>query len=139
MFRGILLSVVMLCGLATVQASELDRDMSNIQNPELEGTVVLKVNKKSGAMEVLKSKTTIRSEKEALALVKNSGKFVAVAKENVRSELDSTGGSSSWYFWNRPSYSYNPYYYCYNNYYQPYYTYNYSYYSYYYYGSYYRW
>ncbi|MGE0631788.1 MAG: hypothetical protein AB7O96_05245, partial [Pseudobdellovibrionaceae bacterium] len=98
MFKGLLFSAVLVTGL-TVQAGELDRDMSNIQNPELNGTIVLKVAKKTGKIEVLKiDKKIVSSKEEALALVK-SDKFVPVPKDQIRTELDGDAGSSSWYFY----------------------------------------
>lgn len=154
MIRGMILSALLFATVA--QASELDRDMSNIQNPELEGTVVLRVNAVTGAKEILKSEEVVGSEQQAINLArKNEAKFAPLAAEKMRAELDAETGSSSWYFYNNAygcaygycnnwynssyyNYSYYPYY-C-NNYgYTPYYGYYNGNYSYYYYGRYSRW
>ncbi|MCB0412386.1 MAG: hypothetical protein KDD22_07660 [Bdellovibrionales bacterium] len=124
-----------------VSASELDQDMSNVQNPEFDGTVILRVDTRTNESSMVKLQNTVSSEAEVKGLISNA-EFTPVAPEKVRSELDNETGSSSWY-WYWYSYSYNyayyPSYYYYGYSYQPYYYYNYGYYNYYCYGRYYRW
>lgn len=137
MFRILALSALVIGGMA--QASELDRDVSNIRNPEFNGTVILKVDKRDGAMKMVRSNAIVGSATEAKRLAQaKANNFTTVPKSKVRSELDRETGSSSWYYYYNYGYSY-PYYYGYYNYYQPYYSYNYGYYNYYYYGWYYYW
>lgn len=135
-----LVAVLMMTGAyaGTAMASELDRERSVVNaDRELEGTTVLRVNRKTGEVAYLKTSKVADDKAEAKALTRKSFKKVP-ASRNV-SELDADGGASSWYFCYQPSYnyynySYNSYYY-YGRYYSPYYTYKYKDYDYYYYGS----
>lgn len=130
-------------------AGELDNEVS-VTNQSMNGTVVIRVDTRSNAASVATSDKVMTNNAQAEALVQ-SANFQALAKENVKSELDSDGGASSWYYYNGCNYGsyygcngynnggyYNYNLYWYGNWYNPCYSYNYGYYQYYYY-SYYRW
>jgi hypothetical protein len=116
---------------------ELDQDRAN---QAIEGTVVLRVDQRTGEMAMVQVDDVVTTEAAAQNLVNE--KFEAVPKDKVRSELDREAGASSWY-WYYPGYAYGygygyGYYYggyCYN----PYYSYGYGYYNYYYYNRYSYW
>lgn len=116
-------------------AGELDNE-SGITNKELQGTLILRVDTRTGEATYVKTEAAMGSEAEAKAFAQTAA-FAAVPATNMKSELDHEGGASSWYFYNPyPYYGYyNPYCNWYGNYYNPYYSYNYGYYNYYYYGS----
>src|SRR5690606_16105762 len=126
-----------------VSAKELDQDMSNIENPELNGTVILRVDTRTQEASMVELQDVVASEEQAQSLLQNAD-FAPVPEEKLRSELDNETGSSSWY-WYYYSYSYNysyyyrPVYYYYGYSYRSYYRYSYGYYNYYYYGRYNRW
>jgi hypothetical protein len=123
-------------------ANELDNE-NTITNQGPEGTVVIRIDKRDGSVAIAQSNEVLISKNQAMSLLEKSN-FSKVAPQNLRSELDSEAGSSSWYYVYTPYYGYN-YNYGYNclnwygyNYY-PYYNYSYGYYNYSYYGSYNRW
>jgi hypothetical protein len=131
-----ILSAALVLGMGSFAiAGELDNE-SGVTNKELQGTMVLRVNTLTKEASFVKTDATMMSEADAKAFAQAT-EFAKVPAANLRSELDSDGGASSWYFYN-PYQQYN--YYqpvCnwYGNYYNPYYQYNYGYYNYYYYGS----
>lgn len=123
-------------------ASELDNEQS-VTNQALNGTVVVRLDTRTQKAAVLAT-DVISSDSQAQAVAR-SGAFKPVSSAHVKSELDQTGGASSWYFYNGyhgyPTYNYGynyGYLNWYGSWYQPRYTYSYSYYQYYYY-SYYGW
>lgn len=131
-----ILSAALVLGMGSIAtASELDNE-SGVTNKELQGTMVLRVDTRTGEATFTQTQTAMASETEANAFAQTAA-FAAVPAANLKSELDSDGGASSWYFYNpyRSYGYYNPYCNYYGNYYNPYYQYNYGYYNYYYYGS----
>jgi hypothetical protein len=131
------LLILALAFSTSAMASELDNE-GQVINQELQGTAVVRVDTRTGEVATLKSDAVVTSANEAAALL--AGEFEVLPTKLVKSELDTDGGSSSWYvYWYRYSYSYTPVYAYYGNYWQPYYSYSYSYYTYYYYGHYSRW
>lgn len=127
-----LASVVAIAG-----TDELDQDKAN---QSIQGTVVLRVDQRTGEMAMVQVENVVSTESEARTLVNED--FQAVPKEKVRSELDREAGASSWY-WYYPGYSYgwgyNYGYYYGGNCYNPWYSYGYGYYNYYYYNRYSYW
>jgi hypothetical protein len=135
MLKNIFLSTVVsiICSLAIAGPDELDR---NPVNQAIQGTVVLRMDQRDGAISMVQLDEVIATESQAQQIVTNE--FQVVPQDKVRSELDREAGASSWY-WYYPGYSYgynNAYYYYYGNCYNPWYTYSYGYYSYYYYNRY---
>lgn len=130
-------AAALLFGAGQASANELDNEGS-VTNQELQGTVVVRVDKRTNTAAILKSDATLSSDAQAKALTK--GNFKKLSGNQQRSELDQDGGASSWYWYcNSYNYGYNYLnWYGYN--YTPYYSYSYSNYNYYYYSSsYYRW
>jgi hypothetical protein len=144
--KALLLSAVLTLGFAShVLAGELDNE-SSVTNQQLQGTLVIRVDQRTNQAAALKTDAVVTTPSQAKALAAK-GQFRTLPSSKVRTELDSDGGASSWYFY--PQYSYgNSYYYnytnWYGNWYAPCYSYNYNYYnnynyySYYYYSSYWR-
>lgn len=124
--------------VATVaMAGELDND-HQVANQNLEETVVVRVDTRDNSVAVLNTKQVVSSAVQAKALTQKT--FTVVPATQVRSELDTDGGASSWYvYWYQYSYAYYPSYCYYGNYYNPYYNYAWGSYRYYYYGAYRRW
>ena len=113
---------------------ELDKDPVN---QTIQGTVVLRVDSRTGAMAMMQTDALTSTEAEAQALTNQN--FQVVPQEKVKSELDRESGASSWYWYNPGYYSgYNySHYYYYSGYcYSPWYSYSYGYDSYYYYNRY---
>lgn len=116
--------------MATVYANELDNE-DQVKNArrhatDLPQTLVMKVNKSTGAVEVLHSNKKLSAKPQNF----DDRMFKGMKKtDKQRGELDNDSSSSGWYFYyNNYNYSYPTYYY---------YGYNYSYQSYYnYYNSY---
>lgn len=135
MMRFILSAALALGVSSFAVAGELDNE-SGVTNKELQGTMVLRVDTRTGEATYIKTDVAMSSEVEAKTFAQTAA-FSPVPTTNMKSELDADGGASSWYFYNPyPNYSYyNPYCNWYGNYYMPYYQYNYGYYNYYYYGS----
>ncbi|MGE0633484.1 MAG: hypothetical protein AB7O96_13815 [Pseudobdellovibrionaceae bacterium] len=146
MLKILIASAFLISSLVHADDVVIDRD--RVRNPEFGSTVVLKINKRTGEMKMIRTKDIVGSSREAKKLSKARAKsFKAVPKSKVRRSKSTqdfdTSGWYSWYYY-YPSYYYSyPYYYGYNygyyNYYQPYYYYSYGYYDYYYYGWYYYW
>jgi hypothetical protein len=133
-----ILSAVLAVGMGSAAfAGELDNE-AGVTNKKLQGTMVLRVDTRTGEAAYVKTEVAMKSEADAKDLAATAA-FSPVSANNVRSELDQDGGASSWYFYNpyqnNYGYGYNPYCNYYGNYYTPYYQYNYGYYNYYYYGS----
>lgn len=114
---------------------------------KLQKPVIVRFNPQTGAAEQLVLEKEIETKEEAAKIAK-SGKFKAMANENVAvNELDREAGASSWYWYCNYCYgggynyaNYYPQYYYYGQSYYPYYNYSYNncYYYYYsprYYGS----
>lgn len=113
---------------------ELDKDPVN---QALQGTVILRVDTRNGAMAMMQTNALASTEADAQALTQLN--FQAVPQNKVKTELDREAGASSWYWYNPGYYSgynYNHYYYYGGNCYSPWYSYSYGYYSYYYYNRY---
>lgn len=147
MMRLILLAALAIGMGSVALANELDNE-AGVTNKELKGTLVLRIDTRSGDASYTQTEALMNSKAEAKALVQEA-RFAKVPASRMKSELDGDGGASSWYFYNQyPGYGYgggyggyNPYCNWYGNSYNPYYQYNYGYYNYYYYGgwgSYYR-
>lgn len=137
MLKSLLLTacLVLVSGTMFAGTDELDQDRSN---QSIQGTVVLRVDQRSGEMAMVNVENVITDKTEAQSLV--TKEFTAVPKEKVHNELDRESGASSWY-WYYPGYSHgygygSAYYYYYGNCYNPWYSYSYGYYSYYYYNRY---
>lgn len=128
----ILAAILAFAGSAT--ASELDNE-SSVTNQSMNGTVVIRVDTRNNQAAVLASEQVVTNEAQAQNLVQN-GSFSEVPAQNLRSELDSDGGASSWYFYRGYNYGYYGYVNWYGNWYYPRYYYNYGYYNYYYYSNY---
>lgn len=120
-------------------ASELDQD-EVITNQGPQGTVIIRVDQRDGAVSMVKTDDVLSNAKQAHSLAEMA-EFNTISAANLRNELDETAGSSSWYYVYTPYANY-PYYNCLNWYgynYYPYYNYSYGYYNYYYYGWHNRW
>jgi hypothetical protein len=132
LFLVALLSISSLSAFAGTD--ELDQDNAN---QALQGTVVLRVDQRTGEMSMIQTDQVVENAAEAQKL--SEGEFTTVPAEKIKSELDREAGASSWYWYN-PGYSYgygyNYGYYSYGNCYNPWYSYSYGYYSYYYYNRY---
>lgn len=131
-----ILSAALAFGMSSFAvAGELDNE-SGVTNKELQGTMVLRVDTRTGQATYIQTEKAMASEADAQAFAQTAA-FSPVAANNLKTELDADGGASSWYFYNpyRSYGYYNPYCNWYGNYYYPYYQYNYGYYNYYYYGS----
>jgi len=134
--KTILITLTTASFTATTFAStgELDNDPVN---QSIKGTVVLRVDTRTGEMAMLHTDAVTNTETDAQSLINHD--FQVVPQEKVKTELDRESGTSSWY-WYTPYYSYgynySHYYYNYGNCYSPWYAYSYSYYSYYYYNRY---
>ncbi|WP_413289047.1 hypothetical protein [Bdellovibrio sp. HCB337] len=131
-----ILSAALVFGMSSFAvAGELDNE-SGVTNKELQGTMVLRVDTRTGEATYIQTEAAMGSEADAKAFAQKA-EFSPVPVSNMKSELDADGGASSWYFYNPyPRYGYyNPYCNWYGNYYNPYYQYNNGYYNYYYYGS----
>lgn len=128
-------TTVLALGLGTLSyAGELDDDRS-VTNREIQGTMVLRVDPKTNQAAVVKTDQVMPSKEKARNFVQTA-KFTAIPSSKMKSELDESSGTSSWYYY--PSYGYggygyNCYYYGYN--YSPYYSYYGGGYNYYYYGN----
>lgn len=141
MLKNIILGIIVSlnCTLVFAGVDELDQDKAN---QALQGTVVMRIDQRTGTLSMAQVENVVTSKAEALVLAK--GNFQAVPNEKIRSELDREAGASSWY-WYYPGYSNgygynygynNAYYYYYGNCYNPWYSYSSGYYSYYYYNRY---
>lgn len=131
-------SVALLLILASgtvVQANELDNEQGAATR-QLQGTVILRVDKRTNRLDYIKTDKTMKSKEQANKTALGS-KYKSVPSSRARSELDQDGGSSSWYFYG--NYYYYPNCYWYGYYYNPYYYYSWGPYNYYYYGSYWWW
>lgn len=130
-----LLSVA--CVSAFAGTDELDQDKAN---QAIQGTVVLRVDTRTGEMAMTRVDEVVSTEAAAQELVNEN--FEAVPQDKVRSELDREAGASSWY-WYYPGYAYGYGYgygyYSYGACYNPWYSYGYGYYNYYYYNRYSWW
>jgi hypothetical protein len=116
-------------------AGELDHERGST-NQHLQGTVVLRVDKRTNKMDYVSSSSQMTTKSQAQKFAKGAS-YKKIPAGKMKSELDRDGGTSSWYFYG--GYYNNSYYPCYNWYgysYYPYYSYNYGYYNYYYYGYY---
>lgn len=137
----VLLLALALAPMATVYANELDNE-DQVKNArrhaaDLPQTLVMKVDKATGAVSVLHSSSKLAAKPQNF----DGKKFVAMKNtDKQRGELDNDSSSSGWYFyWNNYSYSYPTYYYygyqytynAYYNYYNPYNNCNYYYYRWY--------
>lgn len=132
--KSLILAAAMVFLAGSAFAGELDNE-SSVTNQSMNGTVVVRVDKRTNKAAVMTSESPVRAGQEAQNLVE-VGSFQKMDSQHVKGELDQDGGASSWYFYN----GYNNYYGCvnwYGNWYRPYYQYSYSYYYYYYYSNYY--
>lgn len=105
-------------------AGELDQDMSN---QGLRGTVVMRVDTRDNSVSYVKTDAVPATEQDAKVLAE-TGSFAPAAIANVKTELDQSAGTSSWYWYCGPQYPNYLNWYGYN--YYPMYSYSYSYYSY---------
>ncbi|MFZ4404709.1 MAG: hypothetical protein ACOYOK_11460 [Pseudobdellovibrionaceae bacterium] len=128
-----LLFLGLLCSSLLASANELDNESTVTNQQNIEGTLVIRVDQRTQAAEVLQTNQALLTKDQAQALTQSS-EFTKVASANIKSELDQDAGRSSWYFYR--GYNRNYYNNCnwYGRWYQPYYTYNYGHYNYYYYG-----
>ena len=123
--RRFLVLCTMLCiPLSSVWANELDRDILNQQRlaKDLPKTLVVRVEKTTGAVSVLHSRLAL-STSEAPA----DDKFVPMKTTDIMKhelDMDSSTSGCFFYWWNSsyyyPAYNYGGY----NYFYQPYYSYN---------------
>ncbi len=136
LLKSVLLASMTMAFVSSAQAGidELDQDPVN---QTIQGTVVLRVDQRTGEMAMLQTEALTDTEAEAQSLIHNH--FENVPQDKIKSELDRESGASSWY-WYYPGYNsgygYNRYYYNYGNCYSPWYSYYYGNYSYYYYNRY---
>lgn len=132
------INTLMLCiltlGHAFAGSDELDKDPVN---QSIQGTVILRVDQRTGEQAMVEVEEVIMTGDAAKALIDEN--FKTVPTEKIHTELDREAGASSWY-WYTPHYSYgyaySNYYYYYGNCYSPWYSYSYGYYNYYYYNRY---
>ncbi|MGZ3693885.1 MAG: hypothetical protein ACXWQO_06765 [Bdellovibrionota bacterium] len=124
--KMVLLALALMAPMASVYANELDNDnqVANAQRhaADLPQTMVMQVNKTTGAVAVLHSNAKLAAKPMDF----KGAKFVAMkATDKTRGELDNDSSSSGWYFyWNNYSYAAPTYYYYgYQYSYQPYYNY----------------
>lgn len=121
--------------LAWAGIDELDQASTNHQRPDLQGSVVLRVDERTGELSMLKTEQSIVSQNEAIEVATSQSDFSPVSQDKVTNELDREAGASSWY-WYYPGYSfgYGYSFYYYGNCYNPWYNYYSWPYRYYYYG-----
>lgn len=120
-------------------AGELDNERSVINEEalrakDLPGTVIVRVNDKTGEASVLETSKTLSQDAASQAAVANMGTEFKVVSNDVK-EIDQMKSTSSWYVWFNTSRFYVPtyYYYGYTYSYRPCYSYSYYGYSYYWY------
>ena len=120
-------------------AGELDNERSVINEEalrakDLPGTVIVRVNDKTGEASVLETSKTLSQDAASQAAVANMGTEFKVVSNDVK-EIDQMKSISSWYVWFNTSRFYVPtyYYYGYTYSYRPCYSYSYYGYSYYWY------
>ncbi len=132
--KTLLIALSMVAGFASASfAGELDNE-AGVTNKQIQGTMVIRVDNRTKQAAALQTSSVLSNDSQAQT-VAVKGQFKTLGNNQVRSELDTTGGASSWYFYTGYNYyNYLNYYGCW---YQPYYTYNYGYYNYYYYNNYY--
>ena len=97
--KRLLLALVILGLSSAGYARELD-DESSVTNRQIKGTMILRVDKRTHKADYVKTDQTMTSKDKAKVFVKNA-KFNRVPAANIKSELDRSGGSSSWYFYDR--------------------------------------
>lgn len=97
----ILILAFVLTGISagTGVAGELD-DESSVTNRQIKGTIILRVDKRNRKADYVKTDTVMSSKEKAKTFVKTA-KFQRVPASKIKSELDQSGGSSSWYFYDR--------------------------------------
>jgi hypothetical protein len=124
--KMLLLALALMAPMASVYANELDNEdqVKNAQRHagDLPQTLVMQVNKTTGAVSVLHSNQKLAAK----SMDFKSAKFVAMkATDKTHGELDNDSSSSGWYFYyTNYNYSYPTYYYYgYQYNYQPYYNY----------------
>lgn len=138
-------------------AGELDNERGVTNKDNMNGTLILRVDKRNSKAEYVATEKVMANKDSAKSYSK-SAKYKKLPSGKMRGELDQNGGSSSWYFYNGYNNGYNGQYpggypgnnngfyngnygyynpYCnyYGQNYQPYYSYNQGYYNYYYYGN----
>lgn len=125
--------------VTTAGAGELDNENSVINEQarrakDLPGTVVVRVNQKTGEASVLESATALPTDQTGVATVeRRAGEFKSISTAAVPHELDKDSATPAWYV--SFSYGWTPVYYYYNYVYNyvPCYTYRWSDYVYYWY------
>lgn len=99
----LLVTTAIALGLGTLAyAGELDDDRS-VTNREIQGTMVLRVDKKTNQAAVVRTDEVMPSRERAKSFVKTA-RFTAIPSSKMKSELDEGSGTSSWYYY--PSYGY---------------------------------
>lgn len=148
--------LVVLGAGSMVFAGELDNERGVTNKDNMRGTLILRVDKRTNNAEYVATEKAMPSKEKAKSFSK-AATYKKVPTGKMKNELDRSGGSSSWYFYNGYNggyggggygggyydggyYSggygyYNPYCSYYGQNYQPYYYYNSGYYNYYYYGN----
>jgi hypothetical protein len=104
MLKSILVALTLVLSTAAF-AGELDGDKGVANGQNLNGTVVFRVDVKTGEVAVASTSTAMKSKEQAEQFAL-AAEFKTISKQNVRGELDNAAGSSSWYYYNPYTYGY---------------------------------
>lgn len=98
--KYILSSLLIVLGAGSLAiAGELDNEHGVTNKDNMRGTLVLRINKRTNKAEYVTTDKNLSSKDKAKSFSKNAS-YKNVPSGKMKNELDNSGGSSSWYFYN---------------------------------------